>query len=203
MSLAFFTLSKILGQIFTLRVGNESFSRSTFGKKNSSEIHWKFLKHLLRRNNTFLEAVTYPRKDLDLVTVAMHRARQNSHRKPILECLMWAAIPQVAKKKSRLRDRSRKDGKVLNPAYFISACVVCWADTRGTGRTPTRTNKYCRECSKEERWPKGMTRGDGYMDNFHPRLCSERCWKRFHTKRIQKLDLNPWKQRRNASSPTF
>ena len=203
MSLAFFTLSKILGQIFTLRVENESFSRSTFGKKNSSEIHWKFLKHLLRRNNTFLEAVTYPRKDVDLVTVAMHRARQNSHRKPILECLMWAAIPQVAKKNSRLRDRFKKDGKVLNPAYFISACVVCWANTRGTGRTPKRTNKYCRECSKEERWPKGMTRGGGYMDDFHPRLCSERCWKRFHTERIHNLDLNPWKQRRNASSPTF
>ena len=116
---------------------------------------------------------------------------------------MWAAIPQVVKKKSRLRDRFRKDGKVLNPAYFLSTCVVCWADTRGTGRKPTRTNKYCRECSKEERWPKGMTRGGGYMHNFHPCLCSERCWKRFQTQRIHNLDLNPWKQRRNAYSLTF
>ena len=107
------------------------------------------------------------------------------------------------KKKSRRRDRFRKDGKVLNPAYFLSRCVVCWADTRGTGRTPTRTNKYCRECSKEERWPKGMTRGGGYMDDFHPRLCSKKCWKRFHTARIHNLDLNPWKIRRKASSPTF
>ena len=203
MNLAFFTLSKSLGQIFALRVENESFSRSTFGKKNSSEIHWKFLKHLLRRNNTFLEAVTYPRKDVDLVTVAMHRARQNSHRKPILECLMWAAIPQVAKKNHGCGIGSERTGRCSILHTSSPHVLSVGQKTRGTGRTPTRTNKYCRECSKEERWPKGMTRGGGYMDDFHPRLCSKKCWKRFHTARIHNLDLNPWKQRRNASSPTF
>ena len=74
-------------------------------------MHWNFLKHLLRRNNTFLEAVTYTRKDVDLVTVAMHRARQNSHRKPILECLMWAAIPQVAKKNHGCGIASERTGR--------------------------------------------------------------------------------------------
>lgn len=100
------------------------------------------------------------------------------------------------RRKPRSRDRFRKDGKVLNPAYFISSCVVCWAETRGTGKKPTKTNKYCRECKKEDNWPKGMTRGGGYMNDFHPRLCSRRCWDRFHTERIQHLDVNQWKQHR-------
>ena len=46
-------------------------------------------------------------------------------------------------KKPRRRDANRKDGKVLNPAFFNSSCVVCWA--RGDRRL---TNRCYRECSK-------------------------------------------------------
>jgi len=94
-------------------------------------------------------------------------------------------------KKPRRRDANRKDGKVLNPAFFNSSCVVCWA--RGDRRL---TNRYCRECSKDRVWPAGMNRGGGYMTEFHPRLCSPECWDKFHTERIPGLDFSVRKRMR-------
>lgn len=85
----------------------------------------------------------------------------------------------------RARDQFRKDHKVRSPIYFTSPCVVCWAAGKSF-----RTDRYCRECApRMENWSY-KTRGDGYMGKYHPRLCSQACFDKYHKERIHGLDYN-------------
>ena len=96
----------------------------------------------------------------------------------------------------RQRDVRRRDGKVRSPTFFNGLCVVCWAQ----GKTK-KTNKYCHECSLDRSWTY-KTRGDGYTLDFHPRLCSRKCWDLFHTSRVCGLDFQHRKRfRRNRQPP--
>lgn len=99
------------------------------------------------------------------------------------------------RKQYRIRDRSRMDGKVMNPFHTsLGTCVVCKFFFNRP--KPTKTARYCRECCTDANWPE-TTRAKGWQKRFHPRLCSKKCFDVFHTSRISGLDFRQHKRRRN------
>ena len=105
-------------------------------------------------------------------------------------------------RRPRQRDRNRKDGKVRNPLWTsASVCLVC----KYQHGIRKETNRYCRECCVElfSNWPR-TNRATGFAKDFHPRLCSKKCFDFFHTHTIKGLDYSRKRQRegknRNSAS---
>ena len=106
---------------------------------------------------------------------------------------------RVSLKKPRDRDKRRRNGLVRNPMFTGGAdCVVCKYHPDPSKRRSRRTNRYCRECSVDSGWPFTL-RCTGYQLELHPRLCSDECWKMFHTTRISLLDNAARKKRKRKS----
>ena len=82
----------------------------------------------------------------------------------------------------RRRDRLRQDGKVRSAISFAANCVVCWAS--GTNK---RTLFYCRECQLDPNWTY-KPRANGWALAYHPRLCSDECFVKFHQEQVHGLD---------------
>ena len=118
-----------------------------------------------------------------------------------------------SKKRPRASDANKvdKDGNrlVRNPYWHSSVCVVCWAGITNADRAnPARlrrkqkpTSFYCRECSLESRWTYKVRVGQSFH-RYHPRLCSEKCFKLFHTREIHGLDHHQVRRTRTVSSRT-
>lgn len=99
-------------------------------------------------------------------------------------------------KTMRKRDRLRLDGKVRNPLFTsASQCIVC----KFVHGRKTWTTRYCRECTPGAGWPQ-TNRATGFRRLSHPRLCSEECFKYFHTHRIAGLDYGVKKSRRSKKA---
>ena len=98
-------------------------------------------------------------------------------------------------KKNRARDANWSNGKVRNPAWYESNCIVCWA-----GGKKRRTARYCVECSMDPAWTFKCRIG-GWAKESQPRLCSTECWNRFHTMRIHGLDFNQRQPQRRRGRP--
>lgn len=115
-------------------------------------------------------------------------------------------------KRARSNDANRLDSEgrqlVRNPFWHSSICVVCWASvTEADRRDPARlrrkqrpTSFYCRECSLEQRWTYSVRVGASFH-RYHPRLCSERCFKLFHTEEIHGLDHHQRARQKRRNSP--
>ena len=115
-----------------------------------------------------------------------------------------------SKKRPRAADHGRvdKDGNRLyrNPYWHSSCCVVCWAgitiadraDPARLRRKQKPTSYYCRECSLETRWTYRVRVGQSFH-RYHPRLCSDRCFKLFHSREIHGLDHHPHRRTRTPS----
>ena len=102
------------------------------------------------------------------------------------------------RKRCRLRDHQRMDGKVLNPFHVsLGSCIVCKFFFKK--KKPTRTARYCRECMTDPKWPE-TTRAKGWQRRFQPRLCSKKCFDIFHTSRISGLDFRQVR-RKSAGRP--
>lgn len=93
-------------------------------------------------------------------------------------------------KKNRERDGNCVNGKIRNPAWYESNCIVCWA----VGKK-RRTARYCIECSLDPNWTFKCRIG-GWAKECQPRLCSTACWNKFHTLRIHGLDFNQRRSQR-------
>ena len=98
--------------------------------------------------------------------------------------------------KPRERDSQRKNGKVRSPMSFAANCVVCWASGKSK-----RTIWYCSECSLDPDWTY-KPRANGWSLAFHPRLCSDACFIKFHTQQIHGLDHHKRVFRRRRSRRT-
>ena len=117
-----------------------------------------------------------------------------------------------SRKRARANDDSRQDSEgrrlVHNPFWHSSVCVVCWAgitvqDRADPGRLRRKqkpTSFYCRECSLEQHWTYRVRIGKSFH-RYHPRLCSERCFKIFHTREIFGLDHHQRSRRQQRRSP--
>ena len=116
-----------------------------------------------------------------------------------------------SRKRARAADNGRvnKDGIRIyrNPYWHSSVCVVCWAgitladraDPARLRRKQKPTSFYCRECSLEARWTYKVRVGKTFH-RYHPRLCSDKCFKLFHTREIYGLDHHPHKRTRTVSA---
>ena len=104
---------------------------------------------------------------------------------------------RVYNRRPRARDQHRRTVKVRNPLFTsASACLVCkWQFGKRV-----ETLRYCRECcvDKFAGWP-STNRARGFAKEFHPRLCSKKCFIYFHTHNIKGLDYGRKRKRSKGS----